>query len=234
VPILSLSKGLEHHSNLRMTEIIGQVLPGHPPGALSGPNLAHEILSGQAAASVLAMRDEVVLRQIQPLFNAGLFRVYSNTDVIGCELGGVLKNVVAIACGMSDAMGAGDNTRAAIMTRGLAEMTRLGVALGGAAATFAGLAGMGDLVTTCTSALSRNRHVGEQLGLGRDLAAITAEMHMVAEGVRSTPVAVALADAHGIEVPLLREVNRILEGGSTRRALRTMMKIAAGAESEPG
>ena len=146
VPVISLGKGLEQGTRRRMTEIIREELPDHPPGVLSGPNLAQEILGGQAAASVLAMDDPAIMGQLQPLFSSGLFRVYTNDDIAGCELGGVLKNVIAIACGMGDGMGAGDNTRAAMITRGLAEITRLGTALGGKAETFAGLAGMGDLV----------------------------------------------------------------------------------------
>ncbi|MBP8926945.1 MAG: NAD(P)H-dependent glycerol-3-phosphate dehydrogenase [Pseudomonadales bacterium] len=234
VPVISLSKGLEQQTRLRMSQLIQELLPGHPVGVLSGPNIAREILTGRAAASVLAMNDPAILRQLQPLFSSGLFRVYTNTDIVGCELGGVLKNVIAIACGMGDGMGAGDNTRAAMITRGLAEITRLGVALGGSAETFAGLAGFGDLVTTCTSPLSRNRHVGEQLGRGRGIDQILGEMSMVAEGVRSTPVALALADTHGVAVPMIREVERVLAGGSVRQAFRALLKISAGAEADPG
>ncbi len=170
-----------------MTEIIAEVLPGHPPGVLTGPNLAREIMAGDAAASVLAMDDDTIVRRLKALFRSGLFRVYTNTDVVGCEFGGVLKNVVAIAAGMGDGLGAGDNTRAAVITRGLAEITRLGIALGGRPETFAGLAGMGDLVATCTSVHSRNRFVGEQLGKGLSLDEIVRKMHMVAEGVKSVP-----------------------------------------------
>jgi glycerol-3-phosphate dehydrogenase (NAD(P)+) len=234
VPVISLSKGLEQASGLRMSQLIAEILPGHPAGVLGGPNLAQEILSGKAAASVLAMEDPAILRQLQQVFSSGVYRVYSNTDVIGCEVAGVLKNVIAIACGMADGMGAGDNTRAAMITRGLAEMSRLGVALGGQAATFAGLAGLGDLVTTCSSRLSRNRHVGEQLGRGRLLEDIIGEMRMVAEGVKSTAVAVALADRTGVEVPMIREVGRVLAGGSPKRALRSLIRISAGAETDPG
>jgi glycerol-3-phosphate dehydrogenase (NAD(P)+) len=234
VPVISLAKGLEQHTGLRMSELAQELLPGHPVGALSGPNLAHEIMAGKAAASVLAMQDPAILARLQPVLSSGLFRVYTNEDVIGCELGGVLKNVIAIACGMGDGMGAGDNTRAAMITRGLAEITRLGVALGGQPATFAGLAGLGDLVTTCSSPLSRNRHVGEELGRGRALAEILGEMRMVAEGVRSTPVALALAERHGLAVPMIREVARVLEGGSAKRAFRTLLRISAGAEADPG
>ncbi len=151
VPVISLTKGLELASGKRMTELIEEVLPGHPVGVLTGPNLAREIMTGQAAASVLSMEDEIVVRALQPVFHSGLFRVYTNTDLLGCELGGVLKNIIAIAVGMGDGLGAGDNTRSALMTRGLSEITRLGVAMGGRAETFAGLTGMGDLIATCTS-----------------------------------------------------------------------------------
>ncbi|MDP4652004.1 MAG: NAD(P)H-dependent glycerol-3-phosphate dehydrogenase, partial [Haliea sp.] len=148
VPVISLTKGLELDTRMRMTEIVAEVLPGHPVGVLTGPNLAREIMAGQAAASVIAMEDAIIVRELQCLFSSGLFRVYTNTDVIGCELGGVLKNIIAIAVGMGDGLGAGDNTRAALITRGLAEMTRLGCAMGGKAETFSGLAGMGDMIAT--------------------------------------------------------------------------------------
>ncbi|MEL7028635.1 MAG: NAD(P)H-dependent glycerol-3-phosphate dehydrogenase, partial [Pseudomonadota bacterium] len=179
VPIISLAKGFEPETRFRMTEVIKEIMPGHPPGVLSGPNLAREIADGYAAASVLAMEDEVIVRQLQPVFCSNLFRVYTNTDVTGCELGGALKNVIAIASGMGDGAGAGENTRSAVITRGLAEITRLGVAMGGRPETFAGLAGMGDLMATCTSSLSRNHYVGEQLGKGRTLPEIIAEMNHV-------------------------------------------------------
>ena len=156
-----------------MTEVIEEVLPGHPAGVLTGPNIAKEIIAGQAAASVIATEDLQVAEALQHIFATGLFRVYLNHDVIGCEIGGALKNVVAIAAGMAQGLEAGDNTRAMVITRGLAELTRLGVAMGGEAETFAGLAGMGDLLTTCVSRHSRNRHVGEQLGLGRSLDEIS-------------------------------------------------------------
>lgn len=235
VPVISLTKGLELASGKRMTELIEEVLPGHPVGVLTGPNLAREIMSGQAAASVLSMADEIVVRALQPVFHSGLFRVYTNTDLLGCELGGVLKNIVAIAVGMGDGLGAGDNTRAGLMTRGLAEITRLGVAIGGRAETFAGLTGMGDLIATCTSPLSRNRHVGVELGKGRPIDAIIADMHMVAEGVKSAPVVMALAERHGVDMPLAREVYDVVRGrSSARKAFRGLLRTAAGAESEAG
>jgi len=235
VPVISLSKGLEIGSRKRMTEIIVELLPGHPAGVLTGPNLAQEIMSGQAAASVLAMEDETVVTALKPLMNSGLFRVYTNTDVIGCELGGALKNVIAIAAGMGDGLGAGDNTRAAVITRGLSELTRLGVALGGRPETFAGLAGLGDLVATCTSPQSRNRYVGEQLGRGRALDDIVREMHMVAEGVKSVAAVMSLAESAGIDMPIAREVYRIVhEGGTSKQAFRGLLRTESGAESDPG
>lgn len=235
IPIVSLTKGLEKNTNKRMTEIIKEILPGHPVGVLSGPNLAAEILSGQAAASVLAMQDEEVARQLQPVFSNSVFRVYVNDDLVGCELGGVLKNVIAIAVGIGDGMGAGDNTRAALITRGLSEVTRLGVALGGKAETFAGLAGMGDMIATCTSTKSRNRSVGFALGQGKDIKTIIDEMVMVAEGVKSVPAVLQLAEQHNIEMPITRFVfNVVVENGSARDAFRSILRIGAGAEWEPG
>jgi glycerol-3-phosphate dehydrogenase (NAD(P)+) len=235
VPIVSLSKGLELSSGLRMTQIVQQVLPGHPVGVLSGPNIAREILAGYAAASVIAMEDEIIVVALQKLFNTGLFRVYTNHDVVGCELGGVLKNIMAIAVGMGDGLGAGENTRATLISRALAEITRLGVALGGEPATFAGLAGLGDLVATCTSAQSRNRYVGFELGKGRHIDEIVAGMFMVAEGVKSAPAVMALAEQHGVEMPMAREVFQVVQGQATaRQAFRGMLRLSAGAESEPG
>jgi glycerol-3-phosphate dehydrogenase (NAD(P)+) len=235
VPIVSLAKGLEEGSQLRMTEVIGEVLPGHKAGVLTGPNLAREIMSGYAAASVLAMEDEAVGRELQRLFRKGLFRVYTNRDVIGCELGGAFKNVIAIASGMGDGMGVGDNTRAAVITRGLAELTRLGVAMGGQRSTFAGLAGMGDLIATCASRQSRNRHVGEQLGKGRKISEIIEEMTMVAEGVKTCRVVVELAERQGVDMPIAREVYGVVhEGRSAPQAYRGLIRRRPGAEHDPG
>jgi glycerol-3-phosphate dehydrogenase (NAD(P)+) len=235
VPVISLAKGLEEGTLLRMTEIVQAVLPGHPAGVLTGPNLAREILAGEAAASVIAMGDERIARQIQDVFRTGLFRVYTNHDVIGCEVGGALKNVIAIAAGMGDGVGVGDNTRAAVITRGLAELTRLGVAMGAEAQTLAGLAGMGDLVATCISPQSRNRHVGEQLGRGRKISEIIDEMHMVAEGVKTCRVVMQLADRYGIQMPIAREVYAAVhEGRSAMQAYRGLIRTRAGSEDEPG
>ncbi|MDJ0878363.1 MAG: NAD(P)H-dependent glycerol-3-phosphate dehydrogenase [Halieaceae bacterium] len=235
VPVISLTKGLELDTRKRMTEIIQELLPGHPVGVLTGPNLAREIMAGQAAASVIAMDDEIIVQELQSLFRSGLFRVYTNDDVIGCELGGVLKNIIAIAVGMGDGQGAGDNTRSALITRGLAEVTRLGVAMGGRAETFAGLAGMGDMIATCTSPQSRNRHVGVELGKGRHIDEIIEEMVMVAEGVKSAPAVMALAEAHAIDMPIASDVFRVVCGESNaRQAFRGLLRVTPGAESEPG
>ena len=235
VPVISLAKGLEEGSHLRMTEVITEMLPDRRAGVLTGPNLAKEIMSGFAAASVVAIEDELVARQIQGVFHSGLFRVYTNRDVVGCELGGALKNVIAIATGMGDGIGVGDNTRSAVITRGLAEIQRLGVAMGGRAETFAGLAGMGDLVATCISPQSRNRHVGEQLGKGRKIEEIIEEMHMVAEGVKTTRVVLELAKHQGIELPIAREVYGVLyEGRSPNQAYRGLVRRRPGDEAEPG
>ena len=235
IPVISLSKGLEKGSRMRMTEIIRDVSPQSIPGVLTGPNLAREIVAGQAAASVLALEAHDAALALQPTLNNGLFRVYTNQDVIGCELGGVLKNIIAIAVGMGDGLGAGDNTRAALITRGLAEMSRLGEALGGKAETFAGLAGMGDMIATCTSPQSRNRHVGMELAKGRSIEDIIDSMHMVAEGVKSAPTVIELAREKGISLPISEDVYSVITGESNARGVyRGLLRVTAGAESEPG
>jgi glycerol-3-phosphate dehydrogenase (NAD(P)+) len=234
IPIVSLAKGLEQKSLLRMTEVIAEEAPGHPVAALTGPNIAREIMAGQAAASVIATEDLSVAAAIQRVLTRGLFRVYTNHDVIGCELGGALKNVVAIACGIAQGLGVGDNTRAAVMTRGLAELTRLGVAMGGEAVTFAGLAGMGDLVTTCISPHSRNRYVGEQLGLGRKLDDITAEMTMVAEGVKTALTARELAQRHNVPMPVFDEIYKVVSGEASADKAYQGLRVRPGHESDPG
>jgi glycerol-3-phosphate dehydrogenase (NAD(P)+) len=224
VPVISLAKGLEQGTNKRMTEVINEVVPGHPYGVLTGPNLAKEILAGDAAATVLAMSDPTVAERLQAIFSTDLFRVYTNEDVVGCEVAGALKNVMAIASGMADGLGTGDNTRAAVITRGLAELSRLGMAMGGNPFTFAGLAGMGDLVATCISTQSRNRHVGEQLGKGRTIEEIIEEMHMVAEGVKTVSVVRELSEQYEIEMPIADEVYRVInEGQPAAEAYRGLL-----------
>jgi glycerol-3-phosphate dehydrogenase (NAD(P)+) len=236
LPVVSLSKGLERGTHLRMTEVIKQVLPGRPAAALTGPNLAREIMAGQAAASVIATEDLTVAAALQRVVQRGLFRVYTHHDVVGCEIGGAFKNVIAIATGMAEGLGVGDNTRAAVMSRGLAELTTLAVAMGGEAATLAGLAGMGDMVATCMSPQSRNRHVGEQLGLGRSLDEVLGEMRMVAEGVKTVDTVVELADQHGLHMPIARTIHDVITGriraADAYRGLRGA--VPAGHESQPG
>lgn len=232
-PVVSVAKGLEPKTLLRMTEVVGELLPGNPPAALSGPNLAREIMAGYAAGAVVACRDEDVARRIQDLFTTGLYRVYTGTDVVGVEAAGALKNVIALASGMADGVGVGDNTRALVITRGLAELTRLGVAMGGDPRTFAGLAGLGDLLATCISPLSRNRSVGEQLGRGRRLDEIVAEMHAVAEGAHTCQVMLELGRRHGVPVPIAREIHRVLyEGATAVDAYRGLVRRPPGAESD--
>lgn len=234
VPIVSLAKGLEQGTHLRMTQVIQEILPEHRASVLTGPNLAKEIMSGFAAASVVAVDDPMTARQLQSVFHSGLFRVYTNDDVVGCELGGALKNVIAIASGMGDGLGVGDNTRSAVITRGLAELCRLGTAMGGREQTFSGLAGMGDLIATCISPQSRNRRVGEELGRGRKLQEILDDMHMVAEGVKTSKVVMALAEQYGVDMPIAREVHGVIhEGRSAEDAYRGLTRRPAGAENEP-
>ena len=234
IPVVSLTKGLERDSLLRMTEVIKDVLPGHPAAALTGPNIAREIMEGQAAASVIATEDLQVAGELQRILRRGLLRLYTNHDVIGCELGGALKNVVALACGMAQGLSVGDNTRAAVMTRGLAELTRLGVAMGGEPATFAGLAGMGDLIATCISPHSRNRYVGEQLGAGRSLDEILAEMSMVAEGVKTAVTVHGLADQLGVPMPVCDQMYKVVTGEITPDTAYSGLRISAGHEADPG
>ncbi len=234
VPVVSLTKGFERDTLLRMTQIIDELLPGHPAAALSGPNLAREILSGQAAASVIATEDPGVAAALQDVLRHRLFRVYTNHDVIGCEVGGALKNVIAIAAGIAQGLGVGDNTRAAVVTRGLAELTRLGVAMGAEPQTLAGLAGLGDLMATCISPLSRNRTVGELLGRGRTLPSILTELHMVAEGVSTAGVVLRLAQRHHVDLPICTEIHRIVQGEISPMDAYRGLGVDAGHESEPG
>jgi len=231
---VSLSKGLELGTRKRMTEVAEEELPGHPVGVLTGPNLAKEILAGSAAAAVVAFTDLTIAEKLQGVFASSLFRVYTNTDVVGSEIAGALKNVIALAAGMADGLGTGDNTRAAVMTRGLAELTRLGVAMGGDPATFSGLAGMGDLLATCMSPQSRNRYVGEQLGRGRSLDEIIEEMNQVAEGVKSAKIVLELAEEYGVEMPIATEMKAcVTEGRSATDAYRGLVSRPATSEAAP-
>ncbi|MEW5812240.1 MAG: NAD(P)H-dependent glycerol-3-phosphate dehydrogenase [Actinomycetota bacterium] len=215
VPVVSLVKGLEQGTNYRMSQVVDEVLPGHPAGILAGPNIAREVAEGYAAAAVLAMPDQHLAAQLANLFRTKRFRTYTTDDVVGVEMAGALKNVYAIAVGMGYSLGIGENTRAMVMARAVREMSKMGEALGGHRDTFAGLAGMGDLIVTCTSQRSRNRHVGEQLGAGKPIDEIIASMNQVAEGVKASSVIMEFAKELGISMPIAREVDGVVNHGST-------------------
>jgi glycerol-3-phosphate dehydrogenase (NAD(P)+) len=226
--ILSATKGIEPATHARMSEVIGQVVsPESAPriAVLSGPSFAWEAAAGQPTAVVVASSDLALANQIQEEFAAPNFRLYTNDDVLGVELAGAMKNVIAIAAGVCQGIGLGSNPLAALITRGLAEMTRLAVALGARQETFSGLAGLGDLVLTCTGSLSRNRHVGIELGKGRSLAEILEGMKMVAEGVGTAGALLALARESGIELPITEQVAAILDQRrSPREAIQSIME----------
>ncbi len=219
--VVSASKGIEHGTLRRMDEVLAAALPSGVMerfAVLSGPSFAAEVARGMPTAVVVASARKEVRLQVQRLFATDRFRVYTSPDVVGVELGGAVKNVIALAAGVVAGLGFGHNTLTALMTRGLAEITRLGVAMGADPATFSGLAGMGDLVLTCTGDLSRNRTVGRRLGEGATLEEVLSEMRAVAEGVRTTAGVHALAHRHGVEMPIVHQVNEILEGRTTPQA----------------
>ena len=238
--IVSATKGLEEGSLQRMTEVIAQVLERDgsvpPLGALSGPSFAQEVARGDPTAITIASGDAALCSTVQQEFSDPSFRVYTNGDVTGVELGGALKNIVAIAAGICHGLGLGHNSVAALVTRGLAEITRLVVACGGRSETMAGLAGIGDLVLTCTGGLSRNRSVGVELGRGRKLPEIVAGMHgMVAEGIFTTTAAVGLAHARRVEMPITEQIHAILhEGKSPRQAIHELMTRSGKSEAGTG
>jgi glycerol-3-phosphate dehydrogenase (NAD(P)+) len=226
--IVSATKGLEEKSLLRMSKVIAEELGEDASahiGALSGPSFAHEVARGDPTAVTIASRDNQLAATVQREFSGPTFRVYTNDDIVGVELGGALKNTIAIAAGVCDGLGLGHNSAAALITRGLAEITRLAVACGAQAPTMSGLAGLGDLVLTCTGGLSRNRSVGVGLGKGKALAEILDAMHgAVAEGVFTTAAAVGLARARGVEMPIAEQMHAILQGGkSPREAIYELM-----------
>nr|WP_305045487.1 NAD(P)H-dependent glycerol-3-phosphate dehydrogenase [Geoalkalibacter sp.] len=225
--VVSAAKGIEIETLRTMSEVLEETLPQAVHDRLcylSGPSFAREVAAGMPTAVVAASRDPAVARRVQEAMSTEYFRIYTNTDVLGVELGGALKNVIALAAGVADGLGFGYNSRAALITRGLAEMTRLGLAKGAQAATFAGLAGMGDLVLTCTGDLSRNRSVGIELGRGRKLKDILAGMKMVAEGVQTSLSTYRLARKLGVEVPITEQMYRILyEDKDPRRAVIDLM-----------
>jgi glycerol-3-phosphate dehydrogenase (NAD(P)+) len=225
---VSATKGLENNSLLRMSQVIHEVVSSKlraPVAVLSGPTFAREIAGGEPAAVVVASADLTVAKRVQAAFSGPSFRLYTNPDPTGVELGAALKNVVAIGAGVCQGLGLGNNTLAALITRGLAEITRLAVAAGGQQATLSGLAGLGDLVLTCTGDLSRNRKVGMELARGRTLAEITGSMRMIAEGVETCQAAVALAQRFQVDLPITQQMYAVLyEGKSPRESLRDLME----------
>jgi glycerol-3-phosphate dehydrogenase (NAD(P)+) len=235
--LITAAKGLEQTTLLRMTEVIGQTTANqYRVGALSGPTFAAEVARGDPTAIAIASADEALMTAVQHDFSDRAFRVYSNPDVAGVELGGALKNIIAIAAGVCDGLGLGHNSVAALITRGLAEISRLTLACGGRSETMSGLAGLGDLVLTCTGALSRNRSVGVELGRGRKLSEIVAGMHgMVAEGVFTTDAAVQLARARKVEMPITEQIHAILnQGKSPRDAIQELMTRSSKSEIHAG
>jgi len=222
--LVSATKGLELGTLRRMSEVAAEEAPGHPVAVLSGPSFALEVAQGQPTTVVVASAELAVAEVVQRALSSRSFRAYSSDDVIGVELGGSLKNVIAIAAGIVDGLGYGHNTVAALVTRGLAEMSRLAVALGARPDTLSGLAGLGDLVLTCTGALSRNRRLGQALGAGHAVAQALAELHMVAEGVRTTQAACDLARTAGVEMPIARQMRAVLyEGKPPREGVDELM-----------
>ncbi len=233
VPLVSLMKGVEVGTTKRMSEVIAELTQAGPEriAVVSGPNLAREIAEGQPAASVVACADEGTAARLQKLCHSPTFRPYTNNDVIGCELGGACKNVVALAVGMAIGLGFGDNARASVITRGLAEIARLGRALGADEHTFSGLAGLGDLVATCSSPLSRNRTFGEKLGQGMTVAEIAGGTRQVAEGVKSCASISELAHRHDVEMPIIEHVTKVVAGEMTPKDMLFSL-VSRSAKSE--
>jgi glycerol-3-phosphate dehydrogenase (NAD(P)+) len=217
--IVSATKGLEQDTLLRISEVIAQEVRGaRPVAVLSGPSFAMEVARGLPTAVCVACADPVLAEDVQREFRASYFRLYASTDIVGVEIGGALKNTIAIAAGVVEGMGLGQNALAALITRGLAEITRLACAAGGHRETLAGLSGLGDLVLTCTGTLSRNRHVGIELGHGRPISEVVAGMKMVAEGVKTTSVALALGRRYGVELPIATQMAEVLAGNRSAAA----------------
>jgi len=221
---LSVTKGIEIASSSRISEIISAELGKVKLAVLSGPTIAHEVVIGIPTTAVVASKDLKIRKTIQQIFSTQSFRIYTNSDIIGVELGGSLKNIIAIACGVSDGLGFGTNTKAAILTRGLAEISRLGKAMGAKLETFSGISGLGDLVTTCISKQSRNRKVGELIGKGKKLKDIYAHMRMVAEGVPTTKSSYALSLKYKVDMPIVKEVYQLLYADKNpRQAVKDLM-----------
>ena len=231
--LVSLMKGVELGTTKRMSEVICEVadVPAGSVAVVTGPNLAQEIAWGQPSATVVACSDAAACTRLQEACSTPYFRPYTNADVVGCELGGAVKNVIALATGMAEGMGFGDNTKASLITRGLAETARLGIALGADPRTFAGLAGLGDLVATCSSPLSRNRTFGERLGRGETVAQILSQKHQTAEGVKSCVSILELAAKHDVDMPITEQVVAVChEGLSPRKVIHALMTRQARSE----
>jgi len=228
VPVVSATKGFEPGRHRRMSEVVAERWPGAAVAVLSGPTFAREVALAQPTAAVIASRDDALAAELQARLGSREFRLYTNHDVVGVEVGGALKNVIALATGLADGLGLGENARAALVTRGLAEITRLAVALGGEPATLAGLAGLGDLVLTATGTLSRNRALGMALARGESRADAQHATRMVAEGVPTVASALALAQRHGVALPIAAEVGAVLfDGKSPADALASLLGRAA-------
>ena len=232
--VLSVTKGLELPAGLRMSEVVAEELPNHQAGrfaVLSGPNLAGEVMAGKPTVTVVAAADQAAQQLVQDALMSPSFRIYTSDDVVGVELGGSLKNILALAAGMADGLGVGDNAKAALVTRGLSEIGRLGIAAGAQLLTFAGLAGLGDVMATCSSPLSRNRRVGEELAKGRGLPEILADMGAVAEGVNTTVAALEMADRLGVDMPITRLMSQVLfEGLAAEECIPVLMERPPRAE----
>ena len=229
--LLSCTKGIEHGTGMRMSQILSEIFPGHELAVLSGPNLAAEVVRGLPTATVIGCRNPKCAADLQDSLGSSRFRVYTSDDITSIELGGALKNIFAIAAGASDGLGLGDNTKAALITRSLAEIIRLGTAMGGNLKTFYGLSGAGDLIATCFSKHSRNRRVGEQLGRGETLTQITSSTQMIAEGIPTTKSAFECARSLGIETPIIDQVKALLyEGKSPVQAMQKLLERGQKAE----
>lgn len=222
--LMSCTKGIEHGTGMRMSEILNEKFPANPVAVLSGPNLAVEVAHGLPSATVLGCRDESLAEELQATLGSSRFRVYTSHEIVGIELGGALKNIFAIPAGVSDGFGFGDNSKAALVTRSLAELVRLGVAMGGEARTFQGLSGVGDLIATCFSRHSRNRRLGEQLGEGKSLGDITRRMKTVAEGIPTARSAFECARKLEVETPIVDQAYAVLhEGKSPAQAMQELL-----------
>ncbi|MCF7907919.1 MAG: NAD(P)-dependent glycerol-3-phosphate dehydrogenase [Candidatus Omnitrophica bacterium] len=229
--LVSVSKGIEANSLKRASEIIVEELGVRSPAVLSGPNIAKEVLAGVPSAAILASKNKAIGRKLQKLFNSPTFRVYLHNDLVGVELGGALKNIIAIACGISDGLGFGTNTKSALATRGLVEITRLGKKLGANPKTFWGISGLGDLVTTCFSPYSRNRSVGEAIGSGQKVSTVIGKMTMVAEGIETVKSAYRLSKKRKIDMPITRQVYAVFyQGKSPKQAVIDLMRRPLKAE----